>query len=94
MAGEGGLEGLPEVVKTAALLLAALAFIILFQAHPRDTGWIIVASALAVGGTRTGVKCLHAHYANLLAGADDPVGRWTAARLEPDGSPHRAGERV
>jgi hypothetical protein len=35
-----------------------------------------------VGGTREGVKCLHAHYANLLAGADDPVGRWTAEQLE------------
>ena len=35
-----------------------------------------------VAGTREGVKCLHAHYANLLAGADDPVGRWTAAQLE------------
>jgi hypothetical protein len=35
-----------------------------------------------VGGTREGVKCLHAHYANLLAGADDPVGRWTAEHLE------------
>jgi hypothetical protein len=35
-----------------------------------------------VGGTRRGVKCLHAHYANLLAGADDPVGRWTVARLD------------
>lgn len=34
-----------------------------------------------VGGTREGVKCLHAHYANLLAGADDPVGRWVAAQL-------------
>jgi hypothetical protein len=34
-----------------------------------------------VGGTRVGVKCLHAHYANLLAGADDPVGRWTARHL-------------
>ena len=34
-----------------------------------------------VGGTREGVKCLHAHYANLLAGADDPVGHWTAAQL-------------
>ena len=34
-----------------------------------------------VGGTRVGVKCLHAHYANLLAGADDPVGRWTAEQL-------------
>ena len=28
-----------------------------------------------VGGTRTGVKCLHAHYAYHLAGGDDPVGR-------------------
>jgi hypothetical protein len=35
-----------------------------------------------VAGTREGVKCLHAHYANLLAGADDPVGRWTAEQLE------------
>lgn len=34
-----------------------------------------------VAGTRTGVKCLHAHYAYLLAGGDDPVGRWVAARL-------------
>lgn len=36
-----------------------------------------------VGGTRTGVKCLHAHYANHIAGGDDPVGRWTAERVEP-----------
>jgi hypothetical protein len=34
-----------------------------------------------VGGTRQGVKCLPAHYAYLLAGGDDPVGRWTAAQL-------------
>jgi uncharacterized protein len=30
-----------------------------------------------VGGTRRGVKCLHAHYAWFLAGGADPVGRWT-----------------
>jgi len=34
-----------------------------------------------VGGTRQGVKCLHAHYAWHLAGGDDPVGRWVAAQL-------------
>jgi uncharacterized protein len=34
-----------------------------------------------VGGTRVGVKCLHAHYAYFLAGGDDPFGRWVAARL-------------
>lgn len=35
-----------------------------------------------VGGTRKGVKCLHAHYAWYLAGGDDPVGRWVAEQLE------------
>ena len=41
---------------------------------PRPTG--------GVAGTRTGVKCLHAHYAWFLAGGDDPVGRWVQAHLE------------
>jgi len=36
-----------------------------------------------VGGTRRGIKCLHAHYAYHLAGGDDVVGRWTAERVEP-----------
>jgi hypothetical protein len=35
-----------------------------------------------VGGTRRGVKCLHAHLAWYLAGGDDPVGRWTATELD------------
>lgn len=34
-----------------------------------------------VGGTREGVKCLHAHYAWHLAGGDDPVGRWVDDEL-------------
>jgi hypothetical protein len=34
-----------------------------------------------VGGTRRGVKCLHAHYAFFLAGGDDPVGRWVEDQL-------------
>jgi hypothetical protein len=36
-----------------------------------------------VGGTRVGVKCLHAHYAWYLAGGDDPVGRWVDEQLRP-----------
>ena len=42
-----------------------------------------------VGGTRTGVKCLHAHYAWFLAGGDDPVGAWVAQQLSNplDGQP-------
>lgn len=42
-----------------------------------------------VGGTRVGVKCLHAHYAYFLAGGNDPVGRWVADYLDanPEGVP-------
>jgi len=35
-----------------------------------------------VGGTRLGVKCLHAHVAWYLAGGPDPVGAWAVARIE------------
>jgi hypothetical protein len=34
-----------------------------------------------VGGTRIGVKCLHAHLANYLVGADDPVGALVASEI-------------
>lgn len=35
-----------------------------------------------VGGTRRGVKCLHAHYAWYLAGGADPVGAWVDEHLD------------
>jgi exopolyphosphatase / guanosine-5'-triphosphate,3'-diphosphate pyrophosphatase len=46
-----------------------------------------------VGGTRQGIKCLHAHYAYHLAGGDDVVGRWTVERVEPI-HPAEPGGRV
>src|SRR5262249_3266100 len=48
------------------------------HAGPRPRG--------GVGGTAAGVKCLHAHYAYLLGGGDDPVGRWVEARLRRGGT--------
>ncbi|MCL4449364.1 MAG: DUF501 domain-containing protein [Actinobacteria bacterium] len=42
-----------------------------------------------VGGTRKGVKCLHAHLAWFLAGGDDPVGRWTFDKLGLDGTSYQ-----
>jgi uncharacterized protein len=45
-------------------------------------GWSGPAPSGGVGGTRVGVKCLHAHYAWFLAGGDDPVGRWVAEELD------------
>ncbi len=38
-----------------------------------------------VGGTRRGVKCLHAHFAYWLAGGDDAVGQWVADQLDERG---------
>jgi hypothetical protein len=46
-------------------------------AGPRPSG--------GVGGTRQGVKCLHAHFAWWLAGGEDPVGAWVAGKLEASG---------
>ncbi len=34
-----------------------------------------------VGGTRIGVKCLHAHFGYWLAGGQDPVGEWVADKI-------------
>jgi hypothetical protein len=42
-----------------------------------------------VGGTRQGVKCLHAHLAWYLSGSDDPVGAWTASELGLDRTGYR-----
>jgi hypothetical protein len=43
------------------------------HAGPRPSG--------GVGGTRRGVKCLHAHLAWYLVGGDDPVGAWVEEQL-------------
>ena len=65
----------PDVLRAAHDAYAAERDAAIPAGHtgPRPSG--------GVGGTRQGVKCLHAHYAHLLAGGDDPVGRWTAAQL-------------
>jgi hypothetical protein len=65
----------PEALRAAHLAYAAERDAQIPPGHPgpRPSG--------GVGGTRVGVKCLHAHYAYLLAGGDDPVGRWTHDHL-------------
>jgi hypothetical protein len=78
--GEGGVRAAQEQVDADALAAAHAryaaerdAVIAPDHAGPRPFG--------GVGGTRVGVKCLHAHYAYRLAGGDDPVGDWVAAAL-------------
>ena len=54
-------------------------------------GWGGPRPSGGVGGTRTGIKCLHAHYAWYLAGGPDPVGRWVAERLAAGPGPGSKG---
>lgn len=60
---------------TAHALYAAERDALIDSGHrgPRPSG--------GVGGTRHGVKCLHAHLAWWLTGADDPIGQWTAEQI-------------
>ncbi|MGZ4154874.1 MAG: DUF501 domain-containing protein [Actinomycetota bacterium] len=55
----------------------------------RDAGDVQIEGG--VGGTRRGIKCLHAHYANHLGGGEDPVGAWVAERVEPVHAEERPG---
>lgn len=76
----GGVRQAEAAVDPAALAAAHARY-----AAERDAdlpaGWAGPRPSGGVGGTRTGVKCLHAHYAWWLAGGDDPVGTWVAAHL-------------
>jgi uncharacterized protein len=56
-------------------------------------GWSGPRPSGGVGGTRTGLKCLHAHYANYLAGNDDAVGAWVEAQILPEERDQRVQER-
>jgi hypothetical protein len=83
--GDGGVDRAerevdPETLAAAHARYAAERDAALPAGHtgPRPSG--------GVGGTRTGVKCLHAHYAWYVAGGDDPVGRWVDDRIGPVGS--------
>jgi uncharacterized protein len=79
----GGVRAAERAVDRDELLAAHAAYarerdaeIGLDHAGPRPTG--------GVAGTRTGVKCLHAHYAYFLVGGDDPVGQWVAEQLDAE----------
>ncbi len=84
----GGVKAAKAAVDPDRLAAAHAAY-----ADERDAavpaGWTGPRPSGGVGGTRQGVKCLHAHYAWYLAGGDDPVGRWVHARLQAAAAPAR-----
>jgi exopolyphosphatase/guanosine-5'-triphosphate,3'-diphosphate pyrophosphatase len=52
-------------------------------ARERSRGFPQPVAGGGVGGASRGVKCLHAHYANHVAGGRDPIGAWVAGEIEP-----------
>jgi hypothetical protein len=77
---EGGVRAAEREVDPAAVAAAHTRY-----AELRDrevaAGHVGPRPSGGVGGTRAGVKCLHAHLAWWLVGGDDPVGEWVARRL-------------
>ncbi len=81
----GGVRAAEAAVDPAGLAAAHATY-----ASERDAAvpaaWTGPRPGGGVGGTRRGVKCLHAHYAWFLAGGPDPVGRWVADQLDRVGT--------
>lgn len=78
--GEGGVHRFEALVDPVELAAAHDDY-----ARRRDAAIVqheAVAPVGGVGGTRVGVKCLHAHLANFLVGANDPVGALVAGVVE------------
>lgn len=84
----GGVRRAEEEVP-AALVAGAHRLAALERDAALPEGWDGPRPSGGVGGTRQGVKCLHAHLAWHLAGGDDPVGRWTAEHIS--GAPPETG---
>ena len=78
--GDGGVHRYESLVDADALRRTHEEY-----AERRRRATVRVDAAQAnggVGGTRVGVKCLHAHLANFLAGATDPVGELVANEVD------------
>jgi exopolyphosphatase/guanosine-5'-triphosphate,3'-diphosphate pyrophosphatase len=80
---EGWISKLNERIETDPEFADAVARAHADYARERARGAPGAEAQAGVGGTRRGLKCLHAHYANHLAGGDDEVGAWVAGIVEP-----------
>jgi hypothetical protein len=76
---EGGVHRFEELVDPDALARAHEEYA--RRRHAATLRHDLVQPSGGVGGTRVGVKCLHAHLANYLVGATDPVGQLVAEEL-------------
>jgi hypothetical protein len=84
--GAGGIRRLEQKAEVDADFGAALAEAGVAYEAERDS--LLPANASpaptgGVGGTRAGIKCLHAHYAHTRAGGENPVGDLVRDWIEP-----------
>lgn len=77
--GDGGVHRFEGLVNAEDLQRAHDAYARLRTAATVRTD--LVQARGGVGGTRVGVKCLHAHLAYFLTGADDVVGALVAETI-------------
>src|SRR3990172_8765425 len=80
---EGAIARLGERFETDPAFARAVERAHAAYAAERAAGHPGAESHGGVGGTRRGLKCLHAHYAHHLAGGQDEVGAWVAEQVEP-----------
>lgn len=83
---DGGVRAATAEVDAAELAAAHAAYAA-ERERALPAGWTGPKPFGGVGGTRIGVKCLHAHYAWFLAGGDDPVGRWVEEHIDVAATP-------
>lgn len=60
---------LPPWTEVAAVLAVPLALVVLFRAHPRDSGWIVAAGALGFYGARLGGLVVGPELGTFVGGA-------------------------
>ena len=91
---EGWIKQLDEQASSGSELGRALQAAHREYASERGRWWRGAEDWGGVGGTARGIKCLHAHYANHVAGGSDPVGSWVSGRVEPIHPGEAVGRRV
>jgi hypothetical protein len=84
--GTGGIRRLEQKAEVDAAFGAALAEAGVAYEEERDSllpANVSPAPTGGVGGSRAGIKCLHAHYAHTRAGGENPVGGLVRDWIEP-----------
>jgi len=76
----GGIKRAESAIEPLAISRAHSLYAIERDRHI-PTNHVGPRPAGGVGGTRVGIKCLHAHLAWHLVGGDDPVGRWVIDQI-------------